>query len=49
MIINFIAALQIAHIGASFQDSFDAIMMLAGSLFFLFYGAGKWSVDQLRK
>jgi putative oxidoreductase len=49
MIINFLAALYIAHIGASFQDSFDAIMMLSGSLFFLFYGAGKWSVDQLRK
>ena len=49
MIINFLAALYIAHIGASFQDSFDAIMMLSGSLFFLFYGAGKWSVDELRK
>lgn len=49
MIINFIAALYIAHIGASFQDSFDAVMMLSGSMFFLFYGSGKWAVDQLRK
>jgi putative oxidoreductase len=49
MTINFLAALYIAHIGASFQDSFDAIMMLFGSLFFLFYGAGKWSIDRLRK
>lgn len=49
MIINFIAALIIAHIGLSFQQSFDAWMMLVGSIFFLFSGAGKISVDELRK
>ena len=49
MIINFIAALLIVHIGLSFQDSFDAWMMLCGSFFFLFYGAGKLSIDALRK
>jgi putative oxidoreductase len=45
MIINFICALIIAHIGVSFIESFDALMMLFGSLFFLFYGSGKISVD----
>ncbi|HEY0744545.1 MAG TPA: DoxX family protein [Chryseosolibacter sp.] len=49
MIINFIAALLIAHIGLTFEQSFDAWMMLLGSLFFLFAGAGKISVDELRK
>ena len=45
MIVNFIAALIIAHIGLTFEQSFDALMMLFGSVFFLFYGAGKISVD----
>ena len=45
MIVNFIAALIIAHIGLTFEQSFDAWMMLLGSIFFLFYGAGKLSVD----
>ena len=45
MVINFTAALLIAHVGMSFVDSFDAWMMLAGSLFFFFHGAGKLSVD----
>ena len=48
MIINFILALIIAHIGTTFEQSFDALMMLFGSVFFLFYGAGKISVDELR-
>lgn len=46
MIINFIAALIIVHIGTTFQESFAALMMLFGSVFFLFYGAGKLSIDQ---
>jgi putative oxidoreductase len=45
MIINFIAALFIAHIGTTFQQSFDAIIILFGSIFFLFYGSGKLSID----
>jgi putative oxidoreductase len=49
MIINFIVALIIAHIGLSFQQSFDAWIMLASAAFFLFHGAGKISVDELRK
>lgn len=49
MIINFIAALIIAHIGLSFEQSFDAYVMLFGSVFFLFYGSGKISVDESLK
>lgn len=49
MIINFIAALYIAHIGTTFQQSFEALIMLFGSIFFLFHGAGNISVDDLRR
>ncbi|MFZ6010832.1 MAG: DoxX family protein [Bacteroidota bacterium] len=47
MIVNFIAALLIAHVGTTFEQSFDALMMLFSSVFFLIYGAGKISVDNL--
>jgi putative oxidoreductase len=45
MIINFISAILIVHIGLTFEQSFDAIMMLFGSAFFFIAGAGKISVD----
>lgn len=45
MILNFIVALLLVHIGLTFEQSFDALMMLFGSCFFLFYGAGKLSLD----
>jgi putative oxidoreductase len=48
MVINFIAALLIAHVGQSFLQTFDAWMMLSGALFFLFSGAGKISIDEWR-
>ena len=44
-IINFIAAIMIAHLGHSFQQMFPALMMIAAGLFFLFHGAGPLSVD----
>jgi putative oxidoreductase len=47
MIINFLAALYIAHVGTTFEQSFDALMMLFGSVFFLFSGGGKLSVDEI--
>ncbi|MBT1701991.1 DoxX family protein [Chryseosolibacter indicus] len=47
MIINFLVALWLVHIGTTFQQSFDALMMLFGSVFFLYYGAGKLSIDNL--
>ena len=45
MIVNFLAALYIAHIGLTFEQSFDALAILAASGFFLFHGPGKYSVD----
>jgi len=44
-IINFIAAVVIAHIGDPFPRIFPALMMIAAGLFFLFHGAGPLSVD----
>ncbi len=44
-IINFVAAIVIAHRGHSFQQMFPALMMIAAGLFFLFHGAGPLSVD----
>lgn len=45
MIINFIAAIFIAHIGDSYPNTFPALMMLSASIFFFIHGAGKISVD----
>jgi putative oxidoreductase len=45
MIVNFIAALMIAHIGDTYPNMFPALMMLASGCFFLLHGAGKLSVD----
>ena len=44
-IINFIAAIMIAHLGDGFRPMFPALMMIAAGLFFLFNGAGPLSVD----
>ena len=44
-IINFIAAIVIAHLGQGFRQMFPALMMIAAGLFFLFHGAGPLSVD----
>jgi putative oxidoreductase len=44
-IINFIAAIVIAHLGQSFRQMFPALIMIAAGLFFLFHGAGPLSVD----
>src|SRR3712207_4177674 len=43
MIINFVAALIIAHIGDTYPNMFPALMMLASACFFLLHGAGKLS------
>lgn len=48
LIINFVAALIIAHRGDTFRGMFPALMMLAASIFFLFNGPGKPSVDDRR-
>ena len=45
MVIVFICALLIVHIGDSYTNSFPALVILAGSLSLLFTGAGRISVD----
>ena len=45
MIINFIAAVVIAHLGDSFRGMFPALVILSASCFFLLHGPGKLSVD----
>jgi putative oxidoreductase len=45
LIINFIVALLLVHLGQTYKQSFEAIQMLAVSFFFLFNGSGKFSID----
>lgn len=45
MIINFIAAIIIAHIGDTYPNTFPALMMLFAAIFFFIHGAGKISID----
>lgn len=47
MVINFIAALVIAHRATPFLQTWQALMMLAGAIYFLFCGPGALSVDRL--
>jgi putative oxidoreductase len=47
MIVNFVAALVIAHLGDTYPHMFPALMMLAAACFFLLHGAGKLSVDSM--
>lgn len=49
MIMNFISAIIIAHIGDTYPNMFPALMMLFASIFFLIHGAGKISVDDYRE
>ena len=47
MIINFIAAILIAHLGDPYPAKFPALMMLAGACFLFLHGPGELSVDRL--
>jgi len=49
MIINFIVALGMVHVGDPYPRAALAFAMLAGSLFLLFHGPGRVSVDERRK
>ncbi len=49
LVINFIVALYLVHLNKTYMQSFEAIQMLAVSLFFLFNGSGKLSVDEFLK
>ena len=46
MIINFIVAIIAAHLKDSLVTAFAPWVILAASFFFLFYGAGKISLDE---
>lgn len=48
IIVNFIFALLIVHIGDSYPNTFPALFMLASSLSLFFSGAGKLSIDYYR-
>ncbi|MBO6525269.1 MAG: DoxX family protein [Balneolaceae bacterium] len=47
MIVNFIVALIMVHIGDSYPGMFPAIMMLAGSCYLLFNGSRVVSIDNV--
>jgi putative oxidoreductase len=46
MVVNFVAALVIAHRQTPFAVTWPALMMLAAALFFLLHGPGRPSVDR---
>ncbi len=45
MIVNFVAAIIIAHLGDTFRGMFPALVILFSSCFLLLHGPGKLSVD----
>jgi len=45
MVVNFVIALGMVHLGQPYLEKFDALAMLAGSLFLLLHGPGALSVD----
>lgn len=45
MIINFVCAIIFVHIGDTYNNSFPALVMLSGSLYLLFNGAGRIAVE----
>jgi uncharacterized membrane protein YphA (DoxX/SURF4 family) len=49
MVINFIVALLLVHIGQPFLENYDALVMLFGAGFLLVHGAGLFSVDAARE
>lgn len=47
MTVNFVCALIIAHRDTPFLQTWQAVMMLAGAIYFLFSGAGPLALDRL--
>ena len=47
VIINFIAALAMVHVGLPFNANIAPLAMLAGGIFFLLYGAPRYSLDAM--
>jgi putative oxidoreductase len=46
ILINFIVALVMVHVGDSYEQYYPALQLVAVSLFLLFNGAGKPSIDE---
>jgi putative oxidoreductase len=46
MIVNFLVALLVVHRGQTVEQMTPALAMMAGSLLFLFTGAGRYSADR---
>jgi len=49
LIITFLVAYFLVHGGDPYEDSFQALQMLAVSCYFLFHGSGKLSIDEAFK
>ena len=49
VIINFIVALAMVHVGLPFNANIAPLAMLVGGVFFLFYGAPRYSLDARRQ
>jgi putative oxidoreductase len=45
MIVNFVVALMMVHVGLAFSANIAPLSMLFGSIFLLFNGAGPYSLD----
>lgn len=45
MVINFVVALAMVHVGLPFSANMAPLLMLGGSVFLLFHGSGRMSVD----
>ena len=45
MIINFVVAILVAHLGDAYPTKFPALMMLAGACFLFLHGPGKLALD----
>lgn len=48
MVVNFVVALVMVHVGLPFSANIAPLAMLFGSLLFLFHGGGVYSVDAVR-
>ncbi len=48
MVVNFLVAILAVHLGDTWANTFPALTMLAGSLFLLFNGPGRPSIDARR-
>ena len=49
MVVNWIVAIAMVHWGLPFQQNIAVLAMLVGAVFFLLYGAPRYSVDAWRE